>query len=425
MQLSRIRLVYCSLISEMKEEDSIRTSANLVDGNKKNLDTNLSNIVSSNTTQKLSLNDDTNQCERTTSDDKIISVDASNIDNASVQDMIKDHEIKDEDHYEQKSVLNKKGRQLKTISSKNKKRRRSLVKNVLSEGRMEKEREKRQQRYLNSREEKIEKQREYYSKNRERMVEKQADYYKANRQEVIARQYEYYQRNKNKITEKKRLWYQEKRGFVSTKKVIHPSLVETISPHDPLKEGSGTVKIKHLRPIIHKFNKEMNKKWKVVYDVQDNSDFISNCCVSDDQMAKPGESKLDSESDNTNIMTLPPGYIYRAKPLTPSDLAYVESFAALAVSKDGESLDVRYLLHRDNITLEGIRDLFHAIQSVLDIDMHDFMTEKQSLFFINPTCLSNPVLKNRFCKQVCIAKNISKIYYDIVLLLILVNQKTY
>ena len=83
---------------------------------------------------------------------------------------------------------------------------------------------------------------------------------------------------------------------------------------------------------------------------------------------------------------------------------HVESFVTLAVSENEQDLDLRYILHKDNITLEGIRDLFHAIQSVLDIDMHDFMTEKQSLFFINPTCLSNPVLKNRFCKQVSATK---------------------
>ena len=270
----------------------------------------------------------------------------------------------------------------------------------LGDDRVVKEREKRQKRYLSRREEKIEKQREYYSKNRERMVEKQADYYKANRQEVIARQYEYYQKNKTKITEKKRQWYQEKRGFISNKKVMHPSLVESISPTDPTSEGCGVVRIKHLKTIINKFNKEMNKKWKIVYDVQSGSDLISNCTTIDNQKSKPGLSKLNSLSENENIMTLPPGYTYRGSPLAPSDLAYVESFVALAVSKDDESLDMRYLLHKENITLEGMRDLFHAIQSTLDIDMHDFMTEKQSLFFINPTCLSNPVLKNRFCKQV-------------------------
>ena len=262
---------------------------------------------------------------------------------------------------------------------------------------------KRQRRYLSRREEKMEKQREYYSKNRERMVEKQADYYKANRQEVIARQNEYYQKNKSKITEKKRQWYQEKRGFVSNKRVVHPSLVDSISLEDSTKEGCGKIKIKHLKPIIQKFNNEANKKWKVVYDIRSAPDFTSVCKVSEPKLLQPGESKLDSLSDNENILTLPPGYTYRSKPLEASELLHVDSFVALAISKDDESLDLRYLLHKDHITLEGMRDLLHSIQSVLDIDMYDFITEKQSLFFINPTCLSNPVLKNRFCKQVSIS----------------------
>ena len=261
-------------------------------------------------------------------------------------------------------------------------------------------RSKRQRRYLNHREEKIEKQREYYTKNRERMVEKQADYYKANRQEVIARQNEYYQKNKSRITEKKRQWYQEKRGFVSNKRVVHPSLVDSISLEDSTKEGCGNVKIKQLKPIIQKFNNDTNKKWKVVYDIRPNPDFISNCSPADPHLLTPGKSKLHSLSDNENIMTLPPGYSYRNKPLATSELLQVDSFLALAVSQDEESLDLRYLLHKDQITLEGMRNLLHAIQSVLDVDIYDFLTEKQSLFFINPTCLSNPVLKNRFSKQV-------------------------
>ena len=261
-------------------------------------------------------------------------------------------------------------------------------------------RSKRKRRYLNHREEKIEKQREYYTKNRERMVEKQADYYKANRQEVIARQNEYYQKNKSRITEKKRQWYQEKRGFVSNKRVVHPSLVDSISLEDSTKEGCGNVKIKQLKPIIQKFNNDTNKKWKVVYDIRPNPDFISNCSPADPHLLTPGKSKLHSLSDNENIMTLPPGYSYRNKPLATSELLQVDSFLALAVSQDEESLDLRYLLHKDQITLEGMRNLLHAIQSVLDVDIYDFLTEKQSLFFINPTCLSNPVLKNRFSKQV-------------------------
>ena len=261
-------------------------------------------------------------------------------------------------------------------------------------------RSKRQRRYLNHREEKIEKQREYYTKNRERMVEKQADYYKANRQEVIARQNEYYQKNKSRITEKKRQWYQEKRGFVSNKRVVHPSLVDSISLEDSTKEGCGNVKIKQLKPIIQKFNNDTNKKWKVVYDIRPNPDFISNCSPADPKLLTPGKSKLHSLSDNENIMTLSPGYSYRNKPLATSELLQVDSFLALAVSQDEESLDLRYLLHKDQITLEGMRNLLHAIQSVLDVDIYDFITEKQSLFFINPTCLSNPVLKNRFSKQV-------------------------
>ena len=263
-------------------------------------------------------------------------------------------------------------------------------------------RSKRQRRYLNHREEKIEKQREYYTKNRERMVEKQADYYKANRQEVIARQNEYYQKNKSRITEKKRQWYQEKRGFVSNKRVVHPSLVDSISLEDSTKEGCGNVKIKQLKPIIQKFNNDTNKKWKVVYDIQPNPDFTSNCSPADPQLLTPGKSKLHSLSYNENIMTLPPGYSYRNKPLATSELLEVDSFLALAVSQDEESLDLRYLLHKDEITLEGMRNLLHAIQSVLDVDIYDFLTEKQSLFFINPTCLSNPVLKNRFSKQVSV-----------------------
>ena len=329
----------------------------------------------------------------------------------------------------QQKKAKKRGRPLKASDGSAKKRQKYTTHEEEapeSGEKLHQEREKRQLRYQCRREEKIEKQREYYSRNRERMVEKQADYYKANRHEVIARQYEYYQKNKNRITEKKRQWYQEKRGYhMSTKKVVHPSMVESMPLQEPnSKVGSGILRIKHLNTIIERFNKEMNKKWKVTYDIQNGSDFLPNCGNGIDkwypttadrsnsaETAKannfpvPGESKLDScDYNNQNIMTLPEGYTYRCTPLNPSDLQdseEVESFVGLSLSNDGESLDVRYLLHKDNLTLSGLKDVFHGVQSVCDIDMHDFLTEKQSLFFINPTCLSNPVLKNRYCKQVC------------------------
>ena len=57
-----------------------------------------------------------------------------------------------------------------------KKRKRNSPITKMVKNKVVNEREKRQQRYLSRREEKIEKQREYYSKNLERMVEKQADY---------------------------------------------------------------------------------------------------------------------------------------------------------------------------------------------------------------------------------------------------------
>ena len=404
LQLFSIALILERFISEMKENERQGTQNNKVEMGEPNFETDLPKVSNSDQVHLLDSNSDSTEYSRHLEVNNL----TVNPENLNISESCKIYTGNDdlEEKFKNKSNIGMLTAAVTDteskadVSDKITARREIPVPKKLVDDRVVKERAKRQKRYLSRREEKIEKQREYYSKNRERMVEKQADYYKANRQEVIARQYEYYQKNKTKITEKKRQWYQEKRGFISNKKVMHPSLVESISPTDPTSEGCGVVKIKHLRTIINKFNKEMNKKWKIVYDVQSGSDLISNCTSIDNQKSKPGLSKLNSLSETEIIMTLPPGYAYRGSPLAPSDLAYVESFVALAVSKDDESLDMRYLLHKENITLEGMRDLFHAIQSTLDIDMHDFMTEKQSLFFINPTCLSNPVLKNRFCKQV-------------------------
>ena len=66
----------------------------------------------------------------------------------------------------------------------------------------------------------------------------------------------------------------------------------------------------------------------------------------------------------------------------------------VALGPDG-TVDVRYLMHRDDITLEGLRDVMHVAQSVTSHDLYEMFTERQNVFYLNPANVSLMVIRDR------------------------------
>lgn len=151
------------------------------------------------------------------------------------------------------------------------------------------------------------KRREYYIRNRDKVAEKQADYYQKNRGEVIRKQHEYYHRHKDRITKAKRQSYKDGPAISAMapencdvgskqKPAVHPSLVESIRLDEAARRATGTLRISSVDAIVDKFNAEVAKKWKVVYDVQAASDFVPDCGVeAKENQKQPGASKLAAD----------------------------------------------------------------------------------------------------------------------------------
>jgi len=66
------------------------------------------------------------------------------------------------------------------------------------------------------------------------------------------------------------------------------------------------------------------------------------------------------------------------------DCKYAESFVAMTLSKDGESVEVKYLLHRNDIRLEKFQDLLHHVLCVIESDLFSLLSDRGSPVLISP-----------------------------------------
>ncbi len=135
-----------------------------------------------------------------------------------------------------------------------------------------------------------------------------------------------------------------------------------------------------------------------------------------------GLSKIDHET-STVLTTLPINTYLSPLTLSIEDCELVESFVAMTLSKDGESVEVNYLVHRNNITLENLQDLLHHVLCVVETDLFTFLSDRASpvqisppgnwnLTFKSPTMIffnlwilfgstdQLPLLRNRFTKEI-------------------------
>ena len=96
-------------------------------------------------------------------------------------------------------------------------------------------------------------------------------------------------------------------------------------------------------------------------------------------MTKPGESKLEhfEISDFEEYFdTMPEGSKMSSKPFDYKYVQNVESLVGLTLSKDEESVEICHLLNKNDITLENVRKLIHALLSVISVDLKSFVQEK-------------------------------------------------
>ena len=119
-----------------------------------------------------------------------------------------------------------------------------------------------------------------------------------------------------------------------------------------------------------------------------------------------GGSKIDHEDDTVeDLLVLPEGTSLTGQYASPKEINAAEFFVGMGLSNDGESIEVRYLLHRQNITLDGLQLLFHAVMSVTECDAKTLMNDRSSPLTLVP---HYDVLKYRdkFSKDLIAAGNV-------------------
>ena len=88
-----------------------------------------------------------------------------------------------------------------------------------------------------------------------------------------------------------------------------------------------------------------------------------------------------------------------ARAVKEEEIPFAERFVAMTLGADGESVEVRQLLHRDQITLEGLMMLIHYSAAVAGAEIKAFLSERSSPANLVPY-KSLPMLRNSFTKEV-------------------------
>ena len=181
-------------------------------------------------------------------------------------------------------------------------------------------------------------------------------------------------------------------------RLVHPAAMRRLKPLEKdIPKGSGTINIPNLNLIVQNFRDLCSvKKLQGSYDMILFPPASGIPCT---DIASSEEEKMDLQQGE-GAECFPEGFSFKPKPVMFQDVDHVEAFVALAMGRDSQTVEVRYLLHRDDITLEGLRDVMHVAQSVTGHDLYEMFTERQNVFYLNPANVSLMVIRDRYCKEI-------------------------
>ncbi|TRY68908.1 hypothetical protein TCAL_12788 [Tigriopus californicus] len=195
-----------------------------------------------------------------------------------------------------------------------------------------------------------------------------SNYYE-NRESKLQKAKQYYQKNRDEITRKKRANYFQTSHEDSTNTDLLALRRTAMADPDT---ANGTLNINPDAPLNF------------------------DTCRPKDQDAP--SSKIDHGS-GTNFSTLDPGISLTGRFVAQAELGLAESFVGMTLSGDGESIEIKYLVHRSDITISGIQNLFHGVMSVLELDFKTFLSDKGSPIAVIPSP-QVPLLRNKFSKEI-------------------------
>ena len=55
----------------------------------------------------------------------------------------------------------------------------------------------------------------------------------------------------------------------------------------------------------------------------------------------------------------------------------------MSLSRDRENVEVRCLIHKDDMTLDALREVLQVAQSVIGLDLYDMFSKCKNVFYLN------------------------------------------
>ncbi len=211
------------------------------------------------------------------------------------------------------------------------------------------------QEYERNRESRLLKAREYYHRNRDRITAKKRENYnkstnaaaaddgdserrqriisyEKNREEKLRKNRDYYQRNREWITAKKRA----KHG-VKAEEGDEKRLADLGVPRGVVREAAA----------------------------------YPDACS---QASTPSESVSKLADPSGNVLTMPAGWRLGGRSLSNSEVNLAEGFLGLSVN--GDFVEVRPLMHKDNVTAEALQTLLHCVCAVNRCSVRNLLSER-------------------------------------------------
>ncbi len=206
--------------------------------------------------------------------------------------------------------------------------------------------------------------------------------YYENRLEKLAKSREYYQRNKDKITLRKRMSYKVEDG-------------------EEVGEGGGGSRAN--RSIRVGFPEPEVAQGTVRWNRGEDERNLGMCEFGEGGMEP--SSKLDLEAvEEGTLECMPKSYALTGRTVYSRELDFAHGFVGLTVGENRECVEVRPLMARDNINLQDLRELLHAILAVTGASMKDILSDKGSAISVISYNRNLLTLRNRYSKEI-IANN--------------------
>ncbi len=201
------------------------------------------------------------------------------------------------------------------------------------------------------------------------------------------RRMEYYRKNRDEKLQKQKEYYRRNRDLIKTKKRQDSKSATSKSDKYSINKAAAVPEPEHPHGVFNE-------------DYQLNSEGYISCRPVVTSYQGPADASTTKLEDCAAAQHLDEHTALAARPVKDAELPFVDAFVAMSLSQDGESVEVRELMRRDDVTVDGLIRLFHYVSAVAGVNCFtEVINERSSPVALVP-CNKLVTLRNVFSKEI-------------------------